>query len=54
MNLAFEKSQVEATITSKVDSIKNLLSGRIHVPELGELIMDDAYHDEGCAERMDG
>ncbi len=40
-DLAFEKSEVEAIITTKVDSIKNPLSGRIQVPELGELIMDD-------------
>lgn len=40
-DLAFEKSEVEAIITTKVDSIKNPLSGQIQVPELGELIMDD-------------
>ena len=40
-DLAFEKSEVEADITTKVDSIKNPLSGRICVPEVGELIMDD-------------
>ena len=40
-DLAFEKSEVEAIITTKVDSIKNPLSGRIHVPEVGELIIDD-------------
>lgn len=40
-DLAFEKSEVEAQITTKVDSIKNPASGRILVPELGELIMDD-------------
>ena len=40
-DLAFEKSEVEAVITAKVDSIKNPLSGRIQVPEVGELIMDD-------------
>lgn len=40
-DLAFEKSEVEAVITTKVDSIKNPLSGRIQVPELGELIRDD-------------
>ena len=40
-DLAFEKSDVEAQITTKVDSIKNPRSGRIEVPELGELIMDD-------------
>lgn len=40
-DLAFEKSEVEAVITTKVDSIKNPLSGWIQVPEVGELIMDD-------------
>ena len=40
-DLAFEKSEVEAVITTKVDSIKNPQSGRIEVPEMGELIMDD-------------
>ena len=40
-DLAFEKSEAEAVITTKVDSIKNPLSGRIQVPEVGELIMDD-------------
>ncbi len=40
-DLAFEKSEVEAVIITKVDSIKNPRSGKIQVPELGELIMDD-------------
>ena len=40
-DLAFEKSEVEAVITSRVDSIKNPRSGRIQVPEVGEMIMDD-------------
>ena len=40
-DLAFEKSEVEAYITTKVDSIKNPLSGQIQVPALGELIIDD-------------
>ena len=40
-DLAFEKSEVDAVITTKVDSIKNPLSGRICVPEAGEVIMDD-------------
>lgn len=40
-DLAFEKSQVEATILSKVDSIKNPLSGQITVPDVGEVILDD-------------
>lgn len=40
-DLAFEKSEVEAVITTKIDSIKNPLSGRIWAAEVGELIMDD-------------
>ncbi len=40
-DLAFEKSHVEATITTPVISIKNPLHGRICVPEVGEIIMDD-------------
>lgn len=40
-DLAFEKSQVEATVTTPVISVKNPLSGQICVPEVGEIIMDD-------------
>lgn len=40
-DLAFEKSEVEATVTTPVISIKNPLSGNITVPECGELIFDD-------------
>ena len=41
-DLCFEKSQVEATLTVPVDSIKNPLSGHIRVPAVGEIILDDA------------
>lgn len=40
-DLSFEKSEVDATLTTPIMSIKNPLSGRIEVPEVGELIMDD-------------
>ena len=40
-DLAFEKSSVKATITTKVDSIKNPKSGKITLPEVGEIILDD-------------
>ena len=40
-DLAFEKSEVEADITSDVISIKNPRSGRINVKSVGEVIMDD-------------
>lgn len=42
-DLAFEKSDVEATIKSSVMSIKNPLSGHIYVPEVGEIIRDDEH-----------
>lgn len=40
-DLCFEKSGVEATITTPVISIKNPLSGRIYVPSVEEIIRDD-------------
>ncbi len=39
-DLAFERSDVEAVIITPVVSIKNLLSGRITVPAVGEIIRD--------------
>ena len=40
-DLAFEKSEVEAEVTTVVDSIKNPKSGIIKVPGVKEIIMDD-------------
>ena len=39
-DLAFERSEAEATITTPVISIKNPLSGHITVPSAGEIIRD--------------
>ena len=39
-DLAFERSEVQADITTPVLSIKNPLSGRILVPAVGEIIRD--------------
>lgn len=39
-DLSFERSDVEATLTTPIVSIKNPLSGHIYVPAVGELIMD--------------
>lgn len=39
-DLSFERSDVEATLTAPIVSIKNPLSGHIYVPEVGELIKD--------------
>lgn len=40
-DLCFEKSEVEATITTPVESIKNPYYGTVRVPVCKELIMDD-------------
>lgn len=41
-DLAFEKSEVEATITTPVISIKNPVKGFIRMPAVNEIISDDA------------
>ena len=43
-DLSFEKSEVEATVTSHIDSVKNPLSGYIKAPSIGEVI--DEYNTE--------
>ena len=40
-DLAFEKSDVEATLTAPVVSIKNPASGYIILPAVDEVIIDD-------------
>lgn len=40
-DLSFEKSDVEATLTAPIDSIKNPMSGHITVPSVGEIILND-------------
>ena len=39
-DLSFERSEVEATLTAPIVSIKNPMSGHIYVPKIGEIIMD--------------
>ena len=52
-DLAFERSQVEATITTPVCSIKNPLSGCITVPAVGEIIRDiDEAHGKVIVENQ--
>jgi len=40
-DLSFEKSEVEATLTTPVVSVKNPASGFVRAPGFGEIIMDD-------------
>lgn len=42
-DLSFEKSEVQATLTAPILSIKNPLSGSIKVPAVGEIIMDEDW-----------
>ena len=39
-DLCFEKSEVNATVTNKVVSIKNPIAGHIEVFDVDELILD--------------
>ena len=39
-DLAFERSEVEATLTAPIVSIKNPISGHIYVPAVGKIIRD--------------
>lgn len=50
-DLIFEYcSDIDAEITTEVDSIKNPLSGRIKVKKVGEIILDDDDVDHSLAE----
>ena len=48
-DLAFEKSSVEATVTTHIDSIKNPSSGYIEAPSAGEIIL---HYETECAIRV--
>ena len=47
-DFSFEYSDVNASIIGKVDSIKNPLSGKIVVDEVGEIIKENAVYDCAC------
>lgn len=42
-DLSFEKSEVEATLTAPIMSIKNPLSGTIYVPKADDVIFDEEW-----------
>ena len=44
-DLSFEKSEVEADLITHVDSIKNPKVGKITLPSVGEIILDDKASD---------
>lgn len=43
-DLAFERSEVRAEITSRIDSVKNPLNGFIKAPEIGNIIIDESFN----------
>lgn len=49
-DLAFEFSSVNATVNSKIDSVKNVKSGKISAFEIGEIIMDEKFIDPSKTE----
>lgn len=54
-DLAFERSEVEAVITSPIDSIKNPHRGSITAPAAGEIILDDEEAKRGkCQIKIGG
>ena len=48
--LAFEYSSVNADVITKIDSVKNPLSGKIRAKAIGELIMDSRFVDTSLTE----
>ncbi len=49
-DLAFEKSEVNATVVSEIDSVKNPKSGKIVANGIKELILEDGYFDKSAVE----
>ena len=41
-DLSFEKSEVKASVTGSIDSVKNPITGKIVADCIGEIILDDA------------
>lgn len=44
-DLCFERSEVNATIQGRIDSVKNPISGMIKADEIGEIIMEEEFVD---------
>jgi len=49
-DLAFEYSDVQATVRGGIDSVKNPASGRITADRIGEVILDDHQRQDGHCE----
>ena len=42
-DLSFERSEVEASVSGRIDSVKNPLRGYIKADEIGELVIEEQY-----------
>lgn len=49
-DLAFERSEVNATVRGRIESVKNPLAARIVADEIGELILENEYVDPAKTE----
>ncbi len=49
-DLAFERSTVQAEISGKIDSVKNILGGKVVADAFGEIIMEDSIVDKSKSE----
>lgn len=47
-DLSFEYSQVQATVTGHIDSVKNPLSGYILADSIGEIILENSVMETDC------
>lgn len=47
-DLSFEYSQVQATVTGHIDSVKNPLSGYILADNIGEIILENSVMETDC------
>ena len=47
-DLSFEYSQVQATVTGHIDSVKNPLSGYVLADSIGEIILENSVMETDC------
>ncbi len=45
-DFSFERSEVIASVSGRIEGVKNPLSGEITADEIGELLLESAYIDE--------
>lgn len=51
-DLSFERSEVNATVSGRIEGVKNPLKGFIKADEIGELLIEEQYVDKAATEIM--